>query len=133
MTQMPWKTKCIPGPVAVLLLALAVGCGGEEPHTPLTLLEGTQSATSIQPLETVTLRVTARDAGSRSLRFSWEASAGTLGSPSETATTSEVTWAAPACSARGTGDATVSGGATPTASSAMAPSSSAPPPPRCPS
>jgi len=112
MTQMPWKTKRLLGPVAVLLLALAlvVGCGEEAPNTPLTLLEGTQSATRIQALETVTLRVTARDAGSRSLRFSWEASAGTLGSPSETATTSEVTWTAPACSARGTGDATVSGG-----------------------
>ncbi|HEX8440337.1 MAG TPA: RCC1 repeat-containing protein, partial [Archangium sp.] len=107
--QWTWKTKRFLGPVAVLLIALVVGCGEEKPTpTPLTLLESTQSATRAQALGTVTLRVTARDAGSRSLRFSWEASAGTLGTPSETENTSEVTWTAPACSERGTGDVSVS-------------------------
>jgi hypothetical protein len=53
------------GTLAVLLLAAA--CGGNEPPT---LVEGTQSATSVQSLETVTLRVTAKDDESAALRFS---------------------------------------------------------------
>ncbi|HYO72467.1 MAG TPA: RCC1 repeat-containing protein, partial [Archangium sp.] len=100
-----WKTQHLLGAMALLLLA--AGCGEEKPNTPPTFLEGTQSATSVQVLESVTLRVTARDAESHSLRFSWEASAGTLGSPSDTDTTSDVTWSAPACNGRGTGDVTL--------------------------
>ena len=101
-----WNTKGFRAVLAVTLLALVTGCGGEpKPNTPPTFLEGTQSAEHVQALEAVTLRVTAQDAQSRSLRFSWEASSGTLGSPSETATTSEITWTASACG--GASDVTV--------------------------
>lgn len=56
-----------------------------------------QSAPSVSDGETVTLHLTASDPQSSALSFSWRSNAGSLSTPMNTATTSEVHWAAPAC------------------------------------
>jgi hypothetical protein len=45
------------------------------------------------------LHAEAEDPGGSALRFTWTASDGALGTPRDTATTSDVTWTAPACGA----------------------------------
>jgi hypothetical protein len=70
-------------------------------------VELTPPAPSARVQQSVTLRVTARDADGHTLRFTWEAAAGTLGTPSSTAASSEVTWTAPDCGGRGSGSPSV--------------------------
>ncbi|MFL5352167.1 kelch repeat-containing protein [Archangium sp.] len=59
--------------------------------------ETQQSATVTSDGETVMLHLTARDPQNSALGFSWHSNAGSLGTPTSTATGSEVTWATSAC------------------------------------
>jgi hypothetical protein len=67
------------------------------PNTAPTITESSQSSTQVMGSDIVIFNVTAQDAETRELSFSWEASAGTLGTPSNTGTHSTVTWRAPLC------------------------------------
>lgn len=60
-----------------------------------------QSLASVAGRGNVTLRVAARDPQGSALTFSWRASTGTLASPSNSATTSQVVWTAPTCTQPG--------------------------------
>jgi hypothetical protein len=71
-----------------------------QPPTSVSAPEVVRSsplAITVPASGTVTLWVEARDARGGALGFAWEASAGTLGTPTSTASTSEVLWTAPAC------------------------------------
>ena len=88
--------------LTVVLVAGFLGCGeprqeptpdGETADTKApTLVDSSQSATEVRVRGPVTFRVNARDEESPTLRFSWTASLGTLGAPSETGTSSEIAW-----------------------------------------
>jgi hypothetical protein len=71
------------------------------------VLEGSQSETSAQARQTVTFRVMARNARSSSLHFAWTATTGTLGTPQDSGTASEVSWTASSCSSLEAGEITV--------------------------
>ncbi|WP_224360765.1 Kelch repeat-containing protein [Hyalangium versicolor] len=60
-----------------------------------------QSATSTAPGQTVSFDVTAMDPQSSSLTFTWNATTGSLGTPANSASTSRITWTAPACVSAG--------------------------------
>ncbi len=60
-----------------------------------------QSATSTSPGQTVNFDVTAMDPQSSSLTFAWTATAGSLGTPANGASTSRVTWTASGCLSAG--------------------------------
>ncbi|WP_233585288.1 kelch repeat-containing protein [Corallococcus sp. CA054B] len=64
---------------------------------PPDITETFQSATSTSAHGTVTFRLKAVDPQGSALGFSWAASAGTPGTPTSSANTSEVAWTAPAC------------------------------------
>ncbi len=66
-------------------------------HEPPEVVSATQSSPTVPENGTMTLRVEARDPQDGALGFTWEASAGTLGSPTSTASTSEVVWTVPPC------------------------------------
>ncbi len=88
------------------VLSCSLGCGGGEPPccdeptaTPPEIIEVYQSTVNAPAKGAVTLRVTVREQPGDSLRFAWASSKGALGSPVDTASTSEVVWTAPGCSA----------------------------------
>ncbi|WP_164001110.1 Kelch repeat-containing protein [Pyxidicoccus caerfyrddinensis] len=56
-----------------------------------------QSATSVAGGGNVTLRILAEDGDGSALSFHWAASTGTVGTPTNSFTSSEVHWTAPAC------------------------------------
>jgi hypothetical protein len=70
---------------------------GVVPNTPPEILESWQSVFSTPEGGSVTLRVQARPPPRGTLSFSWLGQTGTLGTPSTTATSSEIVWTAPAC------------------------------------
>jgi hypothetical protein len=74
-------------------------CGWElatrPPDSPPTVTESSQSSTQVMASDIVTFNVTDQGAETRELTFSWEASTGTLETPSNTGTSSSVTWRAP--------------------------------------
>jgi N-acetylneuraminic acid mutarotase len=81
-------------------LALCVAASSTERFPPrITNLY--QSASSTAPGQTVTFEVTALDPQSSTLTFAWSAP-GALGTPVNGASTSRVTWTAPACVSGGT-------------------------------
>jgi hypothetical protein len=84
--------------VSGLLLVCIVGCAGGDPDKAApTITASEQSAASALAGQSVTFSVTAQDAQTAQLHFSWTASAGTLGEPSSTDTTSQIAWTAPLC------------------------------------
>ncbi|RKH18966.1 RCC1 repeat-containing protein [Corallococcus sp. CA047B] len=94
-----------------LKVSVADGMGGETTGTlgicvgpvttarfPPEVVETFQSlATMPASGGTVVFRVKARDPQGSALSYSWTANAGTLGTTTDTATTSELIWTAPAC------------------------------------
>jgi WD40 repeat protein len=84
------------GGQALGTLAICVGASPTPLFAP-NVVGYHQSATTVSAGGTVTLRLAAEDAQGSTLGFSWAASAGTLGSPTSTASTSEVLWTAPTC------------------------------------
>jgi alpha-tubulin suppressor-like RCC1 family protein len=107
-TRTPWSL-----PVALVLLTGLFGCAdfeeagaafcqrnpqrcGYEETAPV-LVESSQSTLRALASDTVTFRVTAEEAASP-LAFSWTSTSGTLGEPSTTGTSSQVTWTPPPCS-----------------------------------
>ncbi|WP_342380414.1 kelch-like protein [Myxococcus stipitatus] len=54
-------------------------------------------AVYVEKKKTVSLRVQAKDPAGDALRFSWSSNAGTFGAPSDTGTTTDITWTAPDC------------------------------------
>ncbi|MFP2927782.1 hypothetical protein ACLESO_21800 [Pyxidicoccus sp. 3LG] len=82
--------------------------GPRPTNTAPTITHATQSAVQVTGGQQVTFRVTAQDAESPSLRFTWAARTGsTVGSTVDTGTTSEMVWTAPDCSASGLSGVTV--------------------------
>ncbi len=88
------------------VLSCSFGCGGGEPpccdeptQAPPEIIEVYQSTVNAPAKGAVTLRVTVREQPGDSLRFAWASSKGVLGSPVDTASTSEIVWTAPGCSA----------------------------------
>jgi N-acetylneuraminic acid mutarotase len=61
-----------------------------------------QSSLSASPGQTVTFDVTALDPQASALTFAWSATAGSLGAPAHSASSSRITWTAPACNPVGT-------------------------------
>jgi len=107
-TRTPWSL-----PVALVLLTGLFGCAdfeeagaafcqrnpqrcGYEETAPV-LVESSQSTIRALASDAVTFRVTAEEAASP-LEFSWTSTSGTLGEPSTTGTSSQVTWTPPPCS-----------------------------------
>ncbi len=74
-------------------------CVGSKPTAkfPPNIMEAWRSASSVGAGGSVTLGMKAVDPQDSALSFSWTASTGTLSTPADTATTSEVLWTAPAC------------------------------------
>jgi hypothetical protein len=60
-----------------------------------------QSASSVSPGQTVSFDVTASDPQSSALTFAWTTNTGSLASAQSTATSSAVSWTAPACAVTG--------------------------------
>ncbi|MDC0711758.1 kelch repeat-containing protein [Stigmatella sp. ncwal1] len=81
-------------------LALCVASASTERFPP-RISNLYQSATSTSPGQTVTFEVTALDPQSSALTFTWSATTGSLGTPVNGASTSRVTWTAPACASGG--------------------------------
>ncbi|WNG50510.1 kelch-like protein [Archangium minus] len=71
-------------------------CVETEKYAP-EVVSSSQSSSFVPQSGTVTLRVEARDPQDSALSFTWEASQGTPGTPTNTATTSEVVWTVPEC------------------------------------
>ncbi|WNG40103.1 kelch-like protein [Archangium violaceum] len=71
-------------------------CVETEKYAP-EVVSSSQSSSFVPQSGTVTLRVEARDPQDSALSFTWEASQGTPGPPTNTATTSEVVWTVPEC------------------------------------
>ncbi|MFL5352545.1 PKD domain-containing protein [Archangium sp.] len=69
---------------------------------PPDITETFQSAASTSANGTVTFRVKAVDPQSSAMSFSWASNTGTTGSPTTSASTSDVVWTAPACVSSGT-------------------------------
>ena len=67
------------------------------PPAPPEIVEASQSVPSVSGGGSVTLRVEARPAQEGAVDFSWQSAAGTLGTPSSTEDSSEVSWTAPSC------------------------------------
>jgi Regulator of chromosome condensation (RCC1) repeat len=65
--------------------------------SPLAITESSQSSTQVMASDVVFFNVTAQDAETHELTFTWEASTGTLEPPSNTGTSSSVRWRAPLC------------------------------------
>ncbi|RKG65308.1 PKD domain-containing protein, partial [Corallococcus terminator] len=71
---------------------------GTSGRFPPEVVESSQSSASVPASGgTVVFRVKAQDAQGSALGFTWATSAGTLGTATSTATTSEVLWTAPSC------------------------------------
>lgn len=68
---------------------------------PPVVTSATPQTVTVAGGGSVTLSVVASDPQGSALGFAWQAGTGTLGTPSSTGTTSEVTWTAPACVASG--------------------------------
>ncbi|MHA7627877.1 DUF4114 domain-containing protein [Corallococcus sp. M7] len=84
----------IPSPRA----AHATPSGRNKPfHVPPRLTDVWQSPGILPPGGTAELGIQATDPQGFALTFSWDASAGTLGTPVDTATSSTQTWTAPQC------------------------------------
>src|SRR3712207_128588 len=64
---------------------------------PYTTLFRSQSARVTPGRGSITLRIQVKDESEGGLRFTWETPTGTLGTPANTADTSEVVWRAPIC------------------------------------
>ncbi|HEX8819037.1 MAG TPA: kelch repeat-containing protein, partial [Archangium sp.] len=79
-------------------------CVGEPPSAsfPPELVVVSRSPEIATPGGTVTLRVEAKDPRGSALGFAWSANAGTLGTPVNGASTSEVVWTVPVCVSSGT-------------------------------
>jgi hypothetical protein len=96
---------------------LTVPVGGPTVNQAPIIVSTLQSATIVDPSSAVTLSVQAADPEGAALTFAWSAPVGTLTGQSDTATTSQVVWTAPA-SANGDWNITVvvsdpAGGSTP--------------------
>ncbi|MCY1017672.1 Kelch repeat-containing protein [Pyxidicoccus sp. MSG2] len=85
-------------------LRICVGPGTGASIPPRIILTN-QSATSVAGGGNATLRIIAEDGDGSALTFGWTASTGTVGTPTNSFTSSEVRWTAPVC---------VSSGASPT-------------------
>jgi hypothetical protein len=70
--------------------------------TPPHITDSSQSSEAATAGGTVSFEATASDPRGTALTFAWSANIGALGTPDTRATTSRVTWTAPACSATGT-------------------------------
>ncbi|QSQ20996.1 kelch-like protein [Pyxidicoccus parkwayensis] len=77
-------------------LRICVGPGTGASIPPRIILTN-QSATTVAGGGNVTLRVMAEDGDGSALTFNWGASTGTVGTPTNSFTSSEVRWTAPAC------------------------------------
>jgi hypothetical protein len=84
-------------------------CVGESPSAtfPPVVVAASRSAEDVTPGGSLTLRVEAVDPQGSTLGFTWAASTGTLGTAANTASSSEVSWMAPACLDSGTPAVTV--------------------------
>lgn len=69
---------------------------------PPEIVHTFQSRASVPANGTATFRVEAQDPQASALTFTWRANMGTLGTPEQTATTSQVVWTAPECVLAGT-------------------------------
>ena len=78
-------------------LSICVG-DGTPPSLPPEVVS---TSATISPGRVFTLRVVAKDPQGSALGFAWSASRGTLGTPVNSATVSEVSWTAPACGSAG--------------------------------
>ncbi|WP_375759488.1 Ig-like domain-containing protein [Corallococcus exercitus] len=84
-------------------LTLSVSTSPTTGQFPPEVVETFQSVASVPAGGgTVVFRVKAKDAQGSALSFTWATSAGSLGTASSTATTSEVLWTAPSCLPSGT-------------------------------
>ncbi|MCP3136551.1 Kelch repeat-containing protein [Pyxidicoccus xibeiensis] len=77
-------------------LRICVGPGTGASIPPRIILTN-QSATSVAGGGSATLRVLAEDGDGSALTFGWSASTGTVGTPTNSFTSSEVRWTAPVC------------------------------------
>jgi hypothetical protein len=82
-------------------LLLCIGPGATATYPP-EVVDTYQGASTVPGGTAVTLRVGARDPQGSPLGFAWTASVGTLSPATPGASTSEVTWTAPACVPEGT-------------------------------
>jgi hypothetical protein len=110
----PWKASDVTSPQRLWmvgsLLCLVFGCrnpdqdppGGIPDKTAPIVLQHSQSATQVMADDTVTFGVTVQGEETGQRAFVWTASAGTLEEPSNTGTTSQVSWKAPPCVPKGT-------------------------------
>ncbi len=71
--------------------------GGRAATTAPIIIGSSQSAPGVLVQGSVTLSVTAQDAETPQLGFSWTANIGTVGVATNTGTTSEVIWTSPSC------------------------------------
>ncbi|MFE8597706.1 Kelch repeat-containing protein [Archangium violaceum] len=71
-------------------------------HFPPRIIHSSQSSATAAPGATVSFEVGARDPESTALAFAWSANTGVQGAPITGATTSRVSWTAPACAVTGT-------------------------------
>ncbi|QSQ17098.1 Kelch repeat-containing protein [Myxococcus landrumensis] len=62
-----------------------------------TFEEKPAQAVFVEKKKTLSLRVLAKDPAGDALRFAWSSNVGTFGAPSDTGTTSDITWTAPDC------------------------------------
>ncbi|WP_163863891.1 Kelch repeat-containing protein [Myxococcus eversor] len=74
---------------------------GTGPSVPPRIVLANQSASTVAGGEAVTLRVLAEDGDGAALTFGWASSVGTVGTATNSFTSSEVRWTAPACVAQG--------------------------------
>ncbi len=82
-------------------VALCVSNTPPANHFPPVIIRSYRSSDTATPGQVITYEVTAEDPESSALTFSWSASVGTLGTPATTATSSRITWTAPACMSGG--------------------------------
>jgi hypothetical protein len=78
-------------------LALCVRNVPSPPHFNPFILSASGTSGMASPAQVLTYEVVASDAEGSVLSFSWEANTGTLGTPVNGASSSRITWTAPAC------------------------------------
>ncbi|RKG62576.1 hypothetical protein D7X30_04630 [Corallococcus sp. AB011P] len=83
-------------------VALCVSNTPPTTHLAPVILRSYRSANTADPGDVLTYEVAASDPQGSALTFSWDASTGTLGTPTGDSTHSRVTWTAPPCASGGT-------------------------------
>ena len=71
-------------------------------HFPPVIIRSYRSSDTAAPGQVLTYEVVASDPEGSALTFSWQATAGVLGTPASDASRSRITWTAPACVSAGT-------------------------------